>query len=88
MESTATREVVGSISLSTSKRFPASCCPRAVTPVMLLPGFAKLAISRSRHFPVLMMTMGIAPVAFFAAMAPGRCRGTGPCRESRRELIR
>jgi hypothetical protein len=69
---TATRFTLGTASLSSSSRFTFNTWPRAVTPVTLPPGRARLAMSPPwTGLPVVTITMGIVEVAFLAAEAPG-----------------
>ena len=45
---TATRERLGTVSLSSSNRFPAKVAPMVVNPVMLPPGLGRLSTSPSK----------------------------------------
>src|SRR5215467_8574360 len=65
---TATREIPGTVSLSSSSRFPLSSVENSVTPVILPPGRAMLATRPvPTGSPAPSRTMGILEVALLAA---------------------
>src|SRR2546422_2250073 len=68
--STAMRDTLGNVSLSSSSRLPAKSSVSAASPVMFAPGRAKLAINPLPTGSVtLVMTMGIVLVACWVALA-------------------
>ena len=70
---TATREVCGTASLSSSSRLPPSSLERFVMPVTLPPGRARLSTrpASTGSTPAPIITMGIVLVAFLAARIHG-----------------
>jgi hypothetical protein len=69
---TAMWEILGSTSLSSSKRFPSISGEIEVTPVMFPPGRAKLATRPvATGSPTAIMTSGIDVVAFLTASEAG-----------------
>ena len=75
-QSTATRESLGTVSLSSSNRLPANTAPMSVNPVTFPPGRGRLSTSPAATGSTpLKKTMGIVLVAFLATRAsliPGR----------------
>ncbi len=72
-EKTATRERLGTVSLSNCRRFPLSCGAISVIPVMFPPGRARLAIRPVATGSALRlpMTIGIVSVTCLAAKLAG-----------------
>ncbi len=71
-QSTATREILETVSLSSSSRLPVKSPRTVVRPVMFPPGLAKLATNLfSTGFPAAAITIGIVLVACLAARVDG-----------------